>query len=179
MLSDLGITRRGEMNRSHWAIKEVHLHGILRKSGILDDGWEEPAPPLKAVPAQIPQAFVFGGNEGDPITLIDPPNEKLNETDDQRQTHAVILEKTRPLISSCGFINEAAFLKDYLSKLLEASGTQLQDLQVCRFWLRMNSIRRRAEVNERLRSSANSIEPLLPEGIGGALVDLVRPQSGD
>jgi hypothetical protein len=172
MLPDLGITNKFEIHRSHWAIKEVNLFGALRQKDIVTSHLES-EPSLQAVPAQIPQAFVFGGNEGDPITLIDPPGDQLNDTTDQRETHADIREKANLLLKACGSSNRLAILSSYLSRLLAASGAEFQDLQARRFWQQMNSLRRRAEADERIRASADPEEPALPETIAGALLDLV------
>lgn|GEM_PF-2205245 len=136
------------------------------------DSAEQLSPPIEAVPTQVPQALVFGGEENSPIVLVDPPGQGIRDVPDQRQGHADIREKGSLLAAACGTSNRLAVLKGSVSKLMDSMGASLQNIRVRAFWSQMNSLRRRAEADERARKSNDPDDPPLPEEVAGLLYDL-------
>lgn len=128
--------------------------------------------PLEFIPLQLEQAYIFSGQDNAPITLVDPPCEEILDTLDQRLSYADILEKTVLLEETCGGSNRLAILKGTVSKLRISMGTSLLEMRVRTFWLQMNSLRRRAEADERAIRSTDPDDPPLPEAIAGLLYDL-------
>lgn len=129
-------------------------------------------PTIDAVPTQIPHALVFGGDDTAPIGLVDPPGEGINDTADQRQSHADIREKASLLENACGNSNRLAILKGTAAKLSEAMGASILELRVRASWAQMNALRRRAEADERARASPDPDDPPMPEEAAGHLYDL-------
>ncbi len=93
-----------------------------------------------------------GGDDTAPIGLVDPPGEGINDTADQRQSHADIREKASLLENACGNSNRLAILKGTAAKLSEAMGASILEL--------------------RARASPDPDDPPMPEEAAGHLYDL-------
>ena len=129
---------------------------------------------LETVAKQEMRGYLFGGDDGKPISIVEPRGAGLTITPDQRQGHGDVRDKAARLIITCGSSNRLSKIKGITTKLLSVCGISLEDLQPRAFWSQMNSLRRIVEADDLARAAGDDENAPLPFAASSELRDLVN-----
>jgi hypothetical protein len=128
---------------------------------------------LETAAKQEIRGYIFGGDDGKPISIVEPGGAGRTLTPDQRQGHSDVRDKAARLIVTCDSSNRLSKIKGISTNLLTACGSSLEDLQPRAFWSQMNSLRRIVEADDLARAAGDDENPPLPFAASSELRDLV------